>query len=322
MREGGAESEPIVFCPSGAPTPSLFFFVPSQNTPGSVGGIVEACCLQPIDVIKTRLQLDHGGQYKGIVHCGSTVARTEGVSALWKGLTPFATHLTIKYALRMGTNAFYQSLLRDPDGSLGAGRRMLAGLAAGVTEALVVVTPFEKVKVALQAQHGTDKSKLKYKGPVHAATTIVRESGVRALWTGAAPTVLRNGTNQMCLFTAKPAFDRLFWGKHEGDGMQLAPLQSMASGFSAACIGPVVTGPFDVCKTRLQAQGAGKKEYSGFIDVLTKVPREEGVRALWKGLTPRLLRIPPGQAIVWAVSDQVTGWWEKKERAKGVGKLA
>ena len=33
--------------------------------------------------------------------------------ALWKGLTPFAVHLTLKYALRMGTNAMYQSLLRD-----------------------------------------------------------------------------------------------------------------------------------------------------------------------------------------------------------------
>ena len=30
-----------------------------------MGGVVEACCLQPIDVIKTRLQLDHVGRYKG-----------------------------------------------------------------------------------------------------------------------------------------------------------------------------------------------------------------------------------------------------------------
>lgn len=30
--------------------------------------------------------------------------------------------------------------------------------------------------------------------------------------------------------------------------MQLTPLQSMGSGFSAACIGPVATGPFDVVK--------------------------------------------------------------------------
>ncbi len=39
-------------------------------------------------------------------------------------------------------------------------------------------------------------------------------------------------------------------GKTEGDGMQLTPLQSMGSGFSAACIGPVATGPFDVVKVR------------------------------------------------------------------------
>ena len=118
---------------------------------GSIGGAAEACCLQPIDVIKTRLQLDHIGKYKGvyicdnannfasaqtvvcwsrfhifclflylqistftgIYHCGETIIKEEGVRALWKGLTPFAVHLTLKYALRMGTNAMYQSALRD-----------------------------------------------------------------------------------------------------------------------------------------------------------------------------------------------------------------
>lgn len=32
---------------------------------GSAGGVVEALCLQPIDVIKTRLQLDNVGKYSG-----------------------------------------------------------------------------------------------------------------------------------------------------------------------------------------------------------------------------------------------------------------
>ena len=49
----------------------------------------------------------------GIYNCGNTIIKEEGVRSLWKGLTPFAMHLTLKYALRMGTNAFYQSLLRD-----------------------------------------------------------------------------------------------------------------------------------------------------------------------------------------------------------------
>jgi len=111
---------------------------------GSVGGIMEASCLQPIDVIKTRLQLDRSGNYKGILHCGATISQTEGVRALWKGLTPFATHLTLKYALRMGSNAVLQSAFKDPEtGKLSGYGRLLSGFGAGVLEAIVIVTPFE-----------------------------------------------------------------------------------------------------------------------------------------------------------------------------------
>jgi solute carrier family 25 (mitochondrial citrate transporter), member 1 len=66
---------------------------------------MEVCYSQPIDVVKTRLQLDHVGAYRGITHCGATVARAEGVRMLWKGLTPFAAHFTLKYALRLDSNA-------------------------------------------------------------------------------------------------------------------------------------------------------------------------------------------------------------------------
>ena len=139
-------------------------------------------------------------------------------------------------------------------GQLTQGRRLLAGLSAGVTEALVIVTPFEVIKIRMQQQRGMDAAQLKYRTPLHCASTIVREEGLRGLWSGAGPTVLRNGTNQMCLFWAKHNLDGVLWGKRDGDGMQLTPLQSMASGFAAACLGPVATGPFDVVKVRRSAQ--------------------------------------------------------------------
>jgi solute carrier family 25 citrate transporter 1 len=44
--------------------------------------------------------------------------------------------------------------------------------------------------------------------PIHCASTIVREEGLLGLWSGAAPTVMRNGTNQMCLFWAKNHMDK------------------------------------------------------------------------------------------------------------------
>lgn len=156
---------------------------------------------------------------------------------------------------------------------------MAAGFLSGITEALVIVTPFEVVKIRLQQQKGLDKAALKYQGPVHCALTIVKEEGPLGLWSGAAPTIFRNGTNQMCLFWAKNNFDKFLWGKHEGDGVVLLPYQSMISGFSAALIGPVATGPFDVVKTRLMAQQKAapgtELKYKGFIDALIKIPREE-----------------------------------------------
>lgn len=95
---------------------------------------------------------------------------------------------------------------------------------------------------------GSDRRACALQGPVHAAGLIVKEEGILGLWSGAAPTVMRNGTNQMCLFWAKNNFDRIFFNKEEGDGRTLQPWQSMLSGFSAACLGPVATGPFDVIK--------------------------------------------------------------------------
>ena len=49
----------------------------------------------------------------GMVNCINTVAKEEGAKALWKGLTPFVGQLTLKYALRMGSNAFFLEMLRD-----------------------------------------------------------------------------------------------------------------------------------------------------------------------------------------------------------------
>ncbi|KAJ6871413.1 mitochondrial succinate-fumarate transporter 1 [Populus alba x Populus x berolinensis] len=282
---------------------------------GSLGGAVEASCLQPIDVIKTRLQLDRSGNYKGIIHCGSKIVRTEGVRALWKGLTPFATHLTLKYTLRMGSNAVFQSAFKDSEtGKLSNQGRLMSGFGAGVLEALAIVTPFEVVKIRLQQQKGLSPELLKYKGPIHCARTIIREEGVLGLWAGAAPTVMRNGTNQAAMFTAKNAFDVLLWKKHEGDGRVLQPWQSMISGFLAGTAGPVCTGPFDVVKTRLMAQSreGGELKYKGMVHAIRTIYAEEGLLALWKGLLPRLMRIPPGQAIMWAVADQIIGLYERR----------
>jgi solute carrier family 25 citrate transporter 1 len=53
-------------------------------------------------------------------------------------------------------------VLRDRNGKLSDGGRLAAGFAAGITEALLIVTPFEVVKIRLQQQKGLAYDKLKY----------------------------------------------------------------------------------------------------------------------------------------------------------------
>ena len=74
-----------------------------------------------------------------------------------------------------------------------------AGLGAGVTEAVLVVTPMEVVKIRLQAQQHSLADPLetpRYRNAGHAVYTSVREEGVRTLYRGVSLTALRQATNQ------------------------------------------------------------------------------------------------------------------------------
>ena len=47
-------------------------------------------------------------------------------------------------------------------------------------------------------------------------------------------------------------------------------------------------------------------QYTGLVQACVLIAKEEGVLALWKGITPRLLRIMPGQAITFMTYEFVS----------------
>lgn len=60
-------------------------------------------------------------------------------------------------------------------------------------------------------------------------------------------------------------------------------------------MGPLCNAPIDTIKTRLQNAAAhGDRRILGIV---TGLIREEGPRALYKGLMPRVMRVAPGQAV-------------------------
>ena len=63
----------------------------------------------------------------------------------------------------------------------------------------------------------------------------------------------------------------------------------------AACVAEACTLPIDTAKVRLQLQGAtvagALPKYKGMFGTMATIAKEEGVGALWKGITPGLHRL-------------------------------
>jgi solute carrier family 25 citrate transporter 1 len=178
----------------------------------------------------------------------------------------------------------------------------------------VILTPLSPLQqqIRTQSQHhslvdATQRQHRKYKNVFQTAYTITKEEGIGALYKGVVPTMLRQGCNQACNFTAYN------WAKKKALSYQnlqeLPSYQSLLIGGLSGGLGPLVNNPLDVVKTRLQKQVVvpGKTpKYTGLVQACMVISKEEGVLALWKGITPRLLRIMPGQAITFMTYELVS----------------
>lgn len=186
-----------------------------------------------------------------------------------------------------------------------------AGLAAGVTEAVMVVTPMEVIKIRLQAQYHSMADPLdvpKYRNAAHAMYTVLREEGLGAIYRGVALTALRQGTNQAVNFTAYTEFKSLLqnWQPTYHD-KELPSYQTMLIGLISGAMGPLSNAPIDTIKTRLQ-RTPGKEGETAIsrVKVIAKdMFRQEGFHAFYKGITPRIMRVAPGQAVTFTVYEWI-----------------
>lgn len=256
------------------------------------------------------------------------IVQREGFFALYKGLTAVYTGIIPKMAIRFVSFEQYKEILgtfNSPDKVVlnPVVINLTAGLASGLTEAILVVTPSEVCKVRMMGQYHSlmDPAQMKhrkYTNVVQTAYTIVREEGFGALYKGVVPTMLRQGCNQMVNFTAYNWIKKQVMEFQQTD--QLQHWQSLLIGGFSGGMGPLVNNPLDVVKTRLQKQvikPGQEPKYKGLGQSIVIIAKEEGPLALWKGITPRLLRIMPGQAITFmtyeAVSKQMNrmGWFDR-----------
>lgn len=88
-------------------------------------------------------------------------------------------------------------------------------------------------------------------------------------------------------------------GGHEEDSAPGNFTLALIGGFSGA-FGASAVYPMNLLRTRLQTQGTAShpRTYTGIVDVARQTIKGEGVRGLFKGLTPNLLKVVPAVSIV------------------------
>ncbi|TFY79712.1 hypothetical protein EWM64_g4302 [Hericium alpestre] len=288
---------------------------------GGMAGAMEALCCQPLDTIKVRMQLSRTGRApgtkpRGFISTGAMIVRRETFLALYKGLGAVLAGIVPKMAIRFASFEKYKGWLANKQtGTTSLGSIFIAGLGAGTTEAILVVNPMEVVKIRLQAQMHSLADPLeapRYRNAGHAVYTIVREEGPSVLYRGVTLTALRQATNQGANFTAYQELKKLAH-KLQPTVTELPSYQHMLIGLISGAMGPFSNAPIDTIKTRLQKSSFPPE--STALQRITSIAgdmwRQEGTRSFYKGITPRVLRVAPGQAIVFAVYERVRLWIEQ-----------
>ncbi|KAJ3080566.1 hypothetical protein HK102_002965 [Quaeritorhiza haematococci] len=238
---------------------------------------------------------------------GAQIVQKEGFLSLYKGLGAVVAGIVPKMAIRFSSFEAYKDWLADKKtGKTSNVGIFIAGLGAGVTESIMVVTPMDVIKIRLQAQRHSMTDPLdipKYRNAAHCAYVMVKEEGFGSLYKGVTLTALRQATNQAANFTVYQYLKK-YLHTIQPTLDTLPAYQHMIAGFISGACGPLFNAPIDTIKTRIQKNPSTESGWTRFKNVTVGIVRNEGYAAFYKGLTPRVLRVAPGQAITFMVYER------------------
>ncbi|OQE37906.1 hypothetical protein PENCOP_c009G06742 [Penicillium coprophilum] len=277
--------------------------------------------LYPLDVLKTRIQLQTGpavpgvDHYNGMFDCFRKIVKNEGASRLYRGISAPILMEAPKRATKFAANDSWGSFYRNLFGvdKQTQGLATLTGATAGATEAFVVV-PFELVKIRLQ-----DKAQAhKYNGMLDVVKKIVAAEGPLAMYNGLESTmwrhVLWNAGYFGCIFQVRAQLPAA-----EPGNKNQQTRNDLIAGTIGGITGTLLNTPMDVVKSRIQntskVPGQAAK-YNWAWPALGTVMKEEGFAALYKGFTPKVLRLGPGGGILLVVYTGVMDFFRKMRDEK------
>ncbi|CAD7680807.1 unnamed protein product [Nyctereutes procyonoides] len=241
---------------------------------GGLASITAECGTFPIDLTKTRLQIQ--GQtndanfkeirYRGMLHALVRIGREEGLKALYSGIAPAMLRQASYGTIKIGT---YQSLKRlfvehPEDETLLI--NVVCGILSGVVSS-TIANPTDVLKIRMQAQSSTIQG-----GMIGNFINIYQQEGARGLWKGVSLTAQRAA---IVVGVELPVYDltkkHLILSGLMGDTVYTHFLSSFTCGLAGA----LASNPVDVVRTRMMNQRVLRdgrcSGYTGTLDCLLQV---------------------------------------------------
>jgi len=294
---------------------------------GAVTGGISRMIVQPFDVLKIRFQLQAEekarAKYKSLVGASVSIAKEEGISALWKGHVSGQCLSVLFASVQFGLyQGLWQWAHREGLGAKNAGTHSRAKVgaldvafgAAAAVPATVVSYPFDVVRTRMVGQGGPSNrpelTKAQYKSLTDAFVRMVRVEGPSSLFQGLSPalyTVPLSAGLHLCIYNyIKPGVAKRATHLDQANVPYLSQVATFLLGGISGVITKTITFPLDTVKKRLQVQGFAEgrlqlgqtPKYNGFAHCCWTVLRTEGLfRGLFEGWAPGVIKAFPSGAI-------------------------
>lgn len=276
---------------------------------GSISGCFATCCIQPIDMVKVRIQLGaaEGGSTNPFT-ISSTMLKEEGIGGFYKGLSAGLTRQVLYTGARLGLYDIFTDMAKEPGVKMPFYKTAACAVTAGGLAA-VIGNPADLSLIRMQSDSMLPEAERRnYRGVAHAFSSIASQEGVGGLFKGAVPTA----TRAMALNFGMLGFNTL-----AKDQLKEMGVTGQAQVFGASAIAGFFASffslPFDYVKTQVQKAKpdpvTGKLPFDGPIDCAMQQVRKGGPQRLWSGFPTYYVRIAPHAMITLIAQDKVKKTW-------------
>lgn len=262
---------------------------------GGAAGAVSRTVTAPLDRLKVILQVIGSKKPNiSIVSGFQHMYREGGVRSFWRGNGINVVKIAPESAIKFVAYEQMKKLLHREGHDLQVHERFMAGSSAGVI-AQTSIYPMEVLKTRL-ALRKTGQ----YKGIFDCAVKIAQTEGLRSFYRGYVPNILGvipyAGVDLAVYETLKN-----YWiSKH--DNPVPGTLVLLACGTVSSTCGQLSSYPLALVRTRLQAQTTSQ---TSMVVLFRTIFRDEGIRGLYRGITPNFMKVIPAVSIGYVVYENV-----------------